>query len=270
MYGSDFAFVFVDTDLNQSTGFDVGGSEAVLAVFGKDNSILSSKIFRYENETWVDYGPAEAAVDKYQLEMSGAYSALGLVSGQTYTVTFMAQDWSGRQDDVAMPLPARISAGTRAFENVMINEVYNKDKKPQDWVELYNTGTEPVDIGGYTHRAEGGFVYTFPSYLLQPGELYVASGLNFGPTALNFVLYDSSGGISDSMQVPNWDNSNSWGRTGSPPYASVIRMAPTPGKINKGQVAIPEFGDLALPLAIMPIMLFVIRRTRDSERKKKG
>jgi hypothetical protein len=270
MYGSDFAFVFVDTDLNQSTGFEIGGSEAAIAVVGKGNSITSSKVFRYENETWVDYDSAEASIDKYQLELSGEYAALGLVSGQTYTVTFLAQDWSGRKDDVALALPARISAGTRAFEGIMINEAYNQAKKPRDWIELYNTGTGPIDIGGYEIWVDGVPIYTFPSVTLQPGEFYVASGLNFGLTANNFVLYDSGGGIVDTLEVPNWDNTNSWGRVGSPPYASIDRMAQTPGKINKGQVAIPEFGDIALPLAIMPIMLFVIRRARKSKGERKG
>jgi hypothetical protein len=270
MYGSDFAFVFIDTDLNQSTGFEIGGSEAAIAAVGKGNSITSSAVFRYENDTWIDYGPVRAAIDAYQLEMSGAYSALGLASGSMYTVTFLAQDWSNRQDEVALALPARITAGTRAFGGIMINELYNQAKKPHDWIEIYHTGTAPIDIGGYEIWVNGVAVYTFPSVILQPGEFYVAYGLNFGVDTYSYVLYDSSGGIVDTMQVPNWDNTNTWGRVGSPPYASIERMAGTPGKLNKNQVAIPEFGDLALPLAIMPIMLFVIRRARNSKGEKKG
>ena len=270
MYGSDFAFAFIDTDLNQSTGYEVGGSEVAVAVIGKGNSIISGAAFRYENGTWVECGPVDAAIDNYQLEVSGAYSALGLTPGQTCTLTFMAQDWSGREDDVAMALIARINAGTRAFGGIMINELYNQAKKPHDWIELYNTGTAPVDIGGYELWVNNVAVFTFPSVILQPGEFYVGSGLNFGVDTYNYVLYDSGGGIVDTMQVPNWDNTNTWGRVGSPPYASIERMAGTPGRINKDQVAIPEFGDLALPLSIVPIMLFVIRRTRKSKERKKG
>jgi hypothetical protein len=270
MYGSDFAFVFIDTDLNQSTGYEVGGSEAAVAVVGKDNSIISSAAFRYENGTWVEYGSVDAALDNYQLEVSGAYSILGLAPGQTYTLTFMAQDWDDRQDEVAMALPAKISAGTRSFGGVMINEVYNTVKKPRDWVELYNTGTTPVDLNNYQLWVDGTLVYTFTSVILQPGALYVVTGLDFGTLAMNFELFDAGHVSRDSMQVPNWDNANSWGRTGAPPYASVVKMAPTPDKINKGQVAIPEFGDLLFPIAIMPIMLFVIRRTRKTKGQEKG
>ena len=261
-YGSDFAFVFIDTDLNKSTGFEVGGSETALAVVGKGNSIMSSEAFGYENETWVQAGSVDAAIDAYQLEISSMYSLLGLVPGQTYSVTFVAQDWSGREDRMASALPARISAGTRAFNGIMINEVYNQAKKPHDWIELYNTGTSPVDLGGYQIWVDGVPIYTFPSIVLLPGELFVASGLNFGLNTLNYVLYDTDGGVVDQMQVPNWDNTNSWGRVGSPPYPNIEKMAPSPGKINKGQVPIPEFGDMVLPLAIVPIMLFAIRRAK--------
>ena len=259
MYGSDFAFVFVDADLNQSTGFEVGSSETAIAVVGKGNSIIASEAFRYEDGNWISAGSVDAAIDAYQLEISGLYSTLGLVPGQTYPVTFMAQDWSGREDTMGVALPARATAGTRAYPGILINEVYNQAKKPHDWIELYNTGTTPVDLTGYEIWVDGVLIYTFPSVILLPGEFFVASGLNFGVDTLSYVLYDSDGSVVDQFQVPNWDNVNSWGRTGSPPYPSIDKMAPTPGKINKGQVPIPEFGDVVLPLAIIPIMLIAIR-----------
>ena len=112
--------------------------------------------------------------------------------------------------------------------------------------------------------------YTFPSVILQPGELYVSTYFAFDPTDIVFELEESDGTPVDAMSVPGWDNAVCYGRTGAPPYASIEKMAPTPGKINKGQVAIPEFGDLLLPLAIMPFMLFVIRRTRKSKGREKG
>jgi hypothetical protein len=270
MYGADFAFVFIDTDSNQSTGFSVGGSETAIAVLGKGNSIMLSKAYKYVGDGWMDIGSVQAAVDKYQLEVSGNYSQLGLVQGQVYTVTFMAQDWSGRSDEIALALPARISAGTRAFGGIMINEAYNQAKKPHDWIELYNTGTTPINIGGYEIWVDGVGVYTFPSATLLPGEFFVADGLNFGSLANSFVLYNSLGSIADTMQVPNWDGSNAWGRIGSPPYGSISNMGPSPGKINKGQVAIPEFGDLLLPISIMPFMLFVIRRSKRPRKQEKG
>jgi flagellar biogenesis protein FliO len=43
-------------------------------------------------------------------------------------------------------------------------------------------------------------------------------------------------------------------------------MKPSPGQINDGQVPIPEFGSLLLPLAIVPITFFAIMRLRKKSR----
>jgi hypothetical protein len=261
MYGADFAFVFIDTDGNQDTGYEIGGSEISLAVLGKGNSILSSRVFMYVSGGWNDSGPVDAAIDEFQLEISGQYSSLGLVSGRTYTVTFVAQDWSGRKDDMGVALPARTSAGTRAYPGVIINELLNRapPSQPNDWIELYNTGTTAVDIGGWQLWVDGVLAYTFPSYAFQPGTFYVAQGIDFGK-ATSFTLTDSSGSIIDQVSCPYWKES-SFGKTGAPPYTSWVEMDPTPGSINVGQTPIPEFSSVLLPAAIVPIILMVIRRS---------
>jgi hypothetical protein len=268
MYGSDFAFVFIDTDHNQSTGFEYGGSEIAISIAGKGNSIWASKYYEYANSLWLERGLVDAAIDSYQLEVSAPYSALGLVAGSTYTVTFMAEDWSGRQDEVAVPLPARVTAGTRAFGSIVINEIYNTapPNGSNDWVEFFNTGTDPIDLTGWVLYADGVVVYTFPSIILLPGEFFVATGLTLVKTT-NFVLSDNTGSIVDQVSVPYWAV-KSYGRTGSPPYATWSTMRPTPGSINVGQV-IPEFSHLAMPLAIVPIMLIAIRRARLAKARKK-
>jgi len=266
MYGADFAFVFIDIDRDQHTGFYVGGSEASIAVIGKDNEILSSRLFVYNDSKWTDAGEAKAAIDSYQLEVSAPYSALGLVSGQNYPITFLAQDWSGREDDIAVALPARITAGTMAFGGILINEIYNRDQgKPTDWIELYNTGTEPINLGGWELWVNGVLTYTFPSVTVNPGEFYVAYSLDFGK-GTNFLLLDDAGSTVDQCTAPGWQE-KTWGRTGSPPYDTWTTMTLTPGAINQGQVPIPEFEDAIVPLAIVPIMLFAIRRARAGKRE---
>jgi hypothetical protein len=115
--------------------------------------------------------------------------------------------------------------------------------------------------------ADGVVVYTFPSIILLPGEFFVASGLAL-VKATNYVLSDDTGSIVDQVTVPTW-LVKSYGRTGSPPYATWSTMRPTPGSINVGQVPIPEFRHLVLPLAIVPIMLIAIRRARLAKARKK-
>lgn len=268
MYGADFAFVFIDTDGNQSTGFYVGGAERAISVAGKGNSILASKYYAYEDGAWAERGLVDAAIDSYQLEVSAPYSALGLVPGMTYRVTFMAEDWSGRQDEVPVPLPASITAGTRASTDVLINEIYNiaPPNRANGWIEIYNTGAEPIDLTGWVIYADGIVVYTFPSITLLPGELFVATDLMLGKST-NYVLSDNLGSIVDQVTTPGWVV-KSYGRTGSLPYATWDTMTPTPGSINVGQVPIPEFAELAALVAIVTIMLIAIRRARRARQNR--
>jgi hypothetical protein len=261
MYGADFAFVFIDTDGNQSTGYSIGGAEMSLVVVGKANSIISSRVFSFVSDSWNDSGPIDAAIDEFQLEINGQYSSLGLVSGRTYTVTFVAQDWSGRKDDIALPLPARSSAGTRAYPGILINEIYSKSAQGalDDWIEFYNTGAIAIDMTGWQVWAGGVLVYTFPSVTIQPGQIYLLSRIDLGK-ATNFMVTAPSGAIIDQVSLPGWPVA-SYGRTGNAPYSSWNRMNPTPGAINRGQTPIPEFGSVLLPASIVPIILMVIRRS---------
>ncbi len=262
MFGADFAFVFIDTDHNQSTGFYIGGSEISIAVVGKDNSILSSTASQYVDGRWIEMGQVDAAIDLYQLELSSSYSMLGLTPGETYTVTILAQDWSGRLDDVALPLPARITAGTRSYPGILINELYSRAPPGggNDWIELYNTGTTAVNLSGWRLYADGVLVYIWPTVTIQPDAFYVMAGLSFGK-ATNYVLVDASLAVVDQITTPEWQG-KSYGRTGSAPYSSWIPMTPTPGAVNIGQNPIPEFGDLIPPIAIVPLLLIAIRRAK--------
>jgi hypothetical protein len=262
MFGADFAFVFIDTDCNQSTGYYIGGSEISIAVVGKGNSILSSVANMYVGGGWVEIGPVEAAIDSYQLELSSSYSTLGLTAGETYTVTMLTQDWSGRQDDIALPLPARITAGSRAYPGMLINEIYSRAPPGggNDWIELYNTGSTSINMSGWRLYADGVLVYIWPTAIVVPGEFYLTAGLSFGK-ATNYVLVDGSGAIIDQVTTPTWQG-QSYGRTGSAPYSTWTSMTPTPGAVNIGQNPIPEFGDLILPIAIVPLLLIAIRRAK--------
>jgi hypothetical protein len=266
MLGADFAFVFIDTDHDQSTGYYVGGSEVAIAVVGKDNSILTSVANRYVGGSWVEIGPVEAAIDSYQLELSSSYSLLGLTPGTTYTITMLAQDWSGRQDDIALPLPTGIAQGSRYYPGILINEIFSKAPlgDPNDWIELYNTGTTAIDITGWRVYADGALVYTWPSYTLQPGAFNSSVDLNFRK-ATNYVLLDASGTPIDSVTSPVWQD-KSYGRTGVAPYSTWSNMNPTRDGLNDGQNPIPEFGDLILPVAIVPILLIAIRRAKNAKK----
>jgi len=103
-------------------------------------------------------------------------------------------------------------------------------------------------------------VYTFPAITLQPGEIYVVTGLTF-PKSTSYVLLDSTGAIVDQVTTPTWQV-NSYGRVGTEPWDTWDNMKPTPGTLNRDQI-IPEFDSVVVTAAaIVPIILIAIRRVR--------
>lgn len=236
-------------------------------VVGKGGDILYSRVYHFADGNWSEVAAADAAIDSYQLETSAAYGTLGIAPGNTYTVTFLVQDWFGRADDLTVALPARILSGTKEFGGIIINELFSRAPPigANDWIELYNTGTSPISIEGWTLYADGVLAVTFGAITIQPGEFYVATNLNFAK-ATNYQLFDAVGNLIDQVTTPEWQ-SKSYGRIGTPEeqYQNWSLMNPTPGAINEGQTPIPEFGSLLMPVAIVPIIILAITRRRRRE-----
>ena len=267
MYGADFAFVFIDADMNDSTGFSIGSSEVSLVAVGKDGVLLSAMMYRLVDGVWTEEGAVQAAIDGYRLELGASFSTIGLDPDGSYPVTFLSQDWRGCEDDITVGLWMADIQVMRSFGGVIINEIYN-GAGTSDWIELYNTGPVPVDVTGWRLSIydSGGhllFNYTYPAAVIQPGEFLVANA-NFGKGVF-FQLWSDDNLLIDQVAVPTW-RTTSYGRTGTPApgdeYSTWDWMNPTPGAINEGQVPIPEFDNVLIPLAIVPIMFLVIRRKR--------
>jgi hypothetical protein len=263
--GTDLAFMFIDTDFNQSTGYYVGGSETCFVIVGKANRLISSTVYRYDGVVWVNNGPVDAAVDSYQLEVGSSFESLGISPEGTYVVTFLAQDWRGCSDDMLAFLSTRAVSGVREFGGIIINEVYSTNPvKALDWFELYNTSPDTIDLSGWELWVNDILVYEFDDgFTLDSGEIWASTPtLDFGK-GITFELLDASGETIDSIVLPFWQ-ARSFGRIGTPEdeYSEWDWMDSTPGEINIGQVPIPEFESVVMPLAIVTIMFFAIRRRR--------
>ncbi len=69
---------------------------------------------------------------------------------------------------------------------IKINEVESNGGVPDDWVELYNAGTAPIDLSGYIFKDnDDTHSYALPSgTVVAPGAYYVmdtgTAGFNFG------------------------------------------------------------------------------------------
>jgi hypothetical protein len=58
--------------------------------------------------------------------------------------------------------------------NVVITDVHSYgtgDQEPDEYVEIRNDDTQPVQLNGWTLRDAGSHLFTFPNYLVQPGEV---------------------------------------------------------------------------------------------------
>ena len=122
---------------------------------------------------------------------------------------------------------------------------------PTDWVEIYNSGTEAINLKGYglSDKANKLMKWTFPDITIQPGQylLVYCSGkgapktegdlthlhTNFGISnyAETLVLCNNKGQILDTVDLPQLEsdtayaldlNNNTWERT----------VKPTPGAAN--------------------------------------
>ncbi len=77
-------------------------------------------------------------------------------------------------------LPAAGSVVINEIQSSNSSTAYDEDGDASDWVELVNTGSEPVDLEGWgiSDRANQPFMWVFPARVLAPGErlLVWASG----------------------------------------------------------------------------------------------
>ncbi len=121
----------------------------------------------------------------------------------------------------------------------------------EDWIELYNAGTSPVDLSGY-HLSDNKNLptkWTIPSGVLNPGtfRLFFASKkdnsvsiwshTNFKlkqTTAEEIVLADASGTIIDSITIRPTLLNHSNGRTTNGAATWSVFKVPTPDAANTG------------------------------------
>lgn len=113
----------------------------------------------------------------------------GIVTDDPVPIGFNGASWSYRVDP-AQPAP-----------EVVINEILtenqggflDEDRDPEDWIELHNRGTRPVDLGGWSlsvDREEEG-QWVFPSVMIPAGGYLIiwASGKDRMEPALSQRLH---------------------------------------------------------------------------------
>ncbi len=163
---------------------------------------------------------------------------------------------------VLLLLLVLLSAFNAVTAQVLINEFSCANKSViadnfgeyEDWIELYNAGTTPIDLTGYylSDNKINPTKWPIPSGILNPGafRLFFASGRNvvgagFSHTSFKLtqtsteevVFSDPTGTIVDSITIrPNLlDHSN--GRTTNGAATWSVFNVPTPNAANTGAFA---------------------------------
>lgn len=199
--------------------------------------------------TGVEAGPyvfifAQPASGTVNFSWAGAHGIADLAANP-----FVATNWSLMLNPALAPGDIIINE----FVAGNINGLADEDAEKQDWIELYNRGTNAVNLLGWslTDDADVPGLWTFPSKILNPGEYLVvfASEKNrTAPTGTNkfhtnfkldlfgdyLALYNAEyprGAVSEfTPQFPEQRNDYSYGRDTTNAFRYF--QTPTPGAAN--------------------------------------
>ena len=152
------------------------------------------------------------------------------------------------------------STGNLLAQNVVINEVMasnastiaDEDGDYEDWIELYNSGDQPINLAGYglSDDYDNPFRWLFPDVSIAPGEFLLiwASGKNRNdPTAplhTNFSISSTGeevlvthpdGTLLDDMSPVPIPTDISFGRKPDGSDQWFYFSTPTPGTSNTGE-----------------------------------
>lgn len=143
--------------------------------------------------------------------------------------------------------------------------IADEDGDYPDWVEIYNSGPEAVDLAGYglSDRPASPFKWVFPSKIIQPGEFllvfcsdknrkegpYLHTSFAISAQGETIVLTNPDGTTVDVIEAVALTRDQSLGRQpdGGPQFFFFLQ--PTPGAPNTTQGYASQLGPLsATPL----------------------
>jgi len=221
-------------------------NEPVLGVNASDLRINGSPA---ANVTGAEAGPyvfafAQPASGTVNFSWAGGHGITDFASN-----AFVGANWSLTLNPALAPGDIVINE----FVAGNINGLTDEDGEKQDWIELYNRGTNAVNLIGWslTDDVNVPGLWTFPSKVLNPGEYLVVFASEKNRTApigankfhTNFkldlfgdylALYNAEyprGAVSQfAPQFPEQRNDYSYGR--DPTNALRYFQTPTPGAVN--------------------------------------
>lgn len=269
-------------------GFQVNLGGYSLTLNGVEQSIQSELPFQTTVEAngfkllWLDAEPNQGG-HHVNLDMSGAVGMLDLrgadgalvdsvellALSETSSSYGRSLDGSPSWTVFSIPTP-RITNSIQWFAagSIILNEMVTSNLLDwaddagefEDWIEIHNYGTAPVDLAGYfiTDRMDVPQKYMFPmgipdSTVIQPGAFAIIYADEDGEQGWNHVNFKlSSDGehlalrtpdgfsVVDSLNLPVLETDHSWGRAIDAELPWIVFDATTPGASN-GNTSVPWF-----------------------------
>ena len=181
--------------------------------------------------------PALAADTAYALEgASGAYRATGLYTPGLSNTRSNHAALSGQTSDSAVVVNELMAANRTTLRD--------GDGAYSDWVELFNTGSERVDLTGYGLSDDGGDLlkWRFPQVSLEPGGYLIVflsgkdstqgqlhASFKLAAEGESLCFSDPSGRLIQRVDFDLLKADQAWARDSGGGYG--VR-APTPGRAN--------------------------------------
>ncbi|MCC8079356.1 MAG: CotH kinase family protein [Oscillospiraceae bacterium] len=208
------------------------------------------------------YTPQEREVDSVEIADMPENISCGVAEGE---LRLFARPTPGRANDTPWTeLGAEIAPDIN--DGVLISETLSASSSltdyDTDYIEIFNSTSQEVNLGGYTLAQEPGEVFfTFPEMTLAAGgyvlvwcdggESEEADGELYAPIKINtagedFYLAQADGRICDVYSSGKGRSGMSSGRVGSDTSRRVFFAQATPGGENSGEyfsayAPVPEF-----------------------------
>lgn len=195
-FGFDANFYDPNGDAHNFNGddaFEVFENGVVIDLFGDINVDGTGEPWEYK-ESWAARECATGPDSSTFVLSSWSFGPIEIFDGIA-TNNAAGQPYAfGTYDTIPCPIPV----GPSPTELVITEIMYNSPGSDLEYIEFYNNTTDSIDISGYS--ISDAISFTFPSYILPPGEIVLISDDStamqsfWGVTAFNW----SSGSLNNS------------------------------------------------------------------------
>lgn len=189
-----------------------------------------------------------------------------LVDSITFTAMDTTQTYGRMPDGGNWKLLNTISRGT-SNSLVLMNEIYSRGIPTElDWIELYNTSSSQINVGGYKIYDSGGQAGTKPKMTLPTGTVIPAKGFfvvvtdistsvdpsGFGLSSGGETVWleDNSGALIDSVTFSSMDTSQTYGRSADGKVWQLLNKR-TRGTSNGAPTAVQDQPLTAMEYALL-------------------